>query len=475
MGVIDGNIVSAPLNTRDVGSVLGSSSNDVGTLCTHANINMWAKFKPVPLRAIFPEDTLRDSSDWNGNPQPTTHKPWWYGDGDSPAYSVPTISKLSDIGENGNQNSDGVWVYNRPTGKGASSIYPDFPYRLTDFVGYRHDARPPFTVSLPSELMAGMLIYLGVDMPDREKGELDLSDICDILHLNSIYVGVAIKNVTRGTMAAYVNTSALDADNSDSWSLPIFIDDMSPIGDGGVGQVISETDTVDIYIYLSTSAGETNIDAMTKYSALLTSGMRVYSRYKGYGHNIKVYLGSYTYVLEAENIIDKGKTWYYKDSDGNIFSFRKTVDQITNPESKVTVRLNSGSTAYDSLKATIIQKGKVRDKESGQLTEINLTYALSYNEAAGTIETSNKTLILGDKFNYITFPAYPTEEDANSESNIQWMRGMPIVNEILYNFGDANLEGAVTDNKLDVSVVISASSQYARIDLTNNGTPVSVG
>ena len=59
MGIIEGNIISAPLNTRDVGSVLGSASNDVGTLCTHANINMWAKFKPVPLRAMFPEDTLK--------------------------------------------------------------------------------------------------------------------------------------------------------------------------------------------------------------------------------------------------------------------------------------------------------------------------------------------------------------------------------------------------------------------------------
>lgn len=59
MGIIEGNIVSAPLNTRDVGSVLGSASNDVGTLCTHANINMWAKYKPVPLRAMFPEDTLK--------------------------------------------------------------------------------------------------------------------------------------------------------------------------------------------------------------------------------------------------------------------------------------------------------------------------------------------------------------------------------------------------------------------------------
>ena len=475
MGIIEGNIVSAPLNTRDVGSVLGSASNDVGTLCTHANINMWAKFKPVPLRAMFPEDTLEGSSDWSGNPQSSTHKPWWYGDGDQPAHTVPVISELADMGSNGNQNSEAVWRYNGPTGKGASAAHSDFPFRLTDFVGYRHDARPPFTVNLPIELTADNFTYFGVDMPDREQGELDLSDICDILHLSAVYIGIIIKNITRGITSAYVSTVALSANNGDSWAIPVVINNGSSIENGGAGQTISESDTIDVYLFLSTSAGETNWENMTKYSALLTPDMHIYRRYKGYGHNIKIFTGTFTYVLEAENILDWGKTWYYKDSDGNIFSFRKTVEQISNPDSKVTVKLTSGSTAYDSLRATIVQKGKVKDSNTGQLTEINLVYALAYNEGAGMIGTSNKTLILGDKFNYITFPAYPTEEDANRESNIQWMRGMPIVQNIEYNNADANLEGAITGNKLDVTVVISPSSQYTRIDLTNNGTPVSVG
>ena len=474
MGIIEGNIVSAPLNTRDVGSVLGSASNDVGTLCTHANINMWAKFKPVPLRAMFPEDTLKGSSDWNGTPQSSTHKPWWYGDGDQPAYTVPVISELADMGSNGNQNSEAVWRYNGPTGKGASAAHSDFPFRLTDFVGYRHDARPPFTVNLPIELTADNFTYFGVDMPDREQGELDLSDICDILHLSAVYIGIIIKNITRGITTAYVSTTALNANNSDSWAIPVVINNGSTIENGGAGQTISESDTIDVYLFLSTSAGETNWENMTKYSALLTPDMHIYRRYKGYGHNIKIFTGTFTYVLEAENILDWGKTWYYKDSDGNIFSFRKTVDQISNPDSKVTVKLTSGSTAYDSLRATIVQKGKVKDSNTGQLTEINLVYALAYNEGAGMIGTSNKTLVLGTKFNTISFAAYPTEEDANRESNIQWMRGMPIVQNVEYNNADANLEGAVTDNILDVTVMISPSSQYRRIDLTNNGTPVSV-
>lgn len=474
MGIIDGNIISAPLNTRDVGSVLGSASNDVATLCTHANINMWAKFKPVPLRAIFPEDSLKGSSDWNGNLQPGTHRPWWFGDGDSPAYIVPVISELADMGADGNQNSGAVWRYNGPTGKGASAAHPDFPFRLTDFVGYRHDARPPFTANLPLELTADNFTYFGVDMPDREQGELDLSDICDILHLSAVYIGIIIKNITRGITTAYVSTTALNANNSDSWTIPVVINNGSTIENGGAGQTISESDTIDVYLFLSTSAGETDWEAMTKYSALLTSDMHIYRRYKGYGHNIKIYTGVYTYVLEAENILDWGKIWYYKDSDGNIFSFRKTIDQISNPDSKVTVKLDSGSTAYDSLRATIIQKGNVKDVNTGKTVSLNLVYALAYNEGAGTIGTSNKNIVLADKFNSMSFAAYPTVDDANSESNIQWMRGMPVITGIEYNNADADIKGTVTDNTLDVDVAIYASSQYTRIDLTNDGTPVGV-
>lgn len=65
------------------------------------------------------------------------------------------------MGSNGNQNSEAVWRYNGPTGKGASAAYPDFPFRLTDFVGYRHDARPPFTANLPLELTADTFTIWG--------------------------------------------------------------------------------------------------------------------------------------------------------------------------------------------------------------------------------------------------------------------------------------------------------------------------
>lgn len=100
-------------------------------------------------------------------------------------------------------------------------------------------------------------------MPDREQGELDLSDICDILHLSAVYIGIIIKNITRGITTAYVSTTALNANNSDSWAIPVVINNGSTIENGGAGQTISESDTIDVYLFLSTSAGETNWENMT--------------------------------------------------------------------------------------------------------------------------------------------------------------------------------------------------------------------
>ena len=48
------------ITTTLVGTTLGVSSRDVGTLCTHPNINMWSKYKPVSINNAAPER----STDW---------------------------------------------------------------------------------------------------------------------------------------------------------------------------------------------------------------------------------------------------------------------------------------------------------------------------------------------------------------------------------------------------------------------------
>lgn len=52
MSVNNGKI-TPPISIDDVKSVLGESSNDVATLCKSANINKWAKYKPMSIAKPF--------------------------------------------------------------------------------------------------------------------------------------------------------------------------------------------------------------------------------------------------------------------------------------------------------------------------------------------------------------------------------------------------------------------------------------
>ena len=96
------------ISTTLVANTIGVGSNDVGTLCTSSKINKWSKWKPV-------------------------------------SYAAPTSLTLEQLtstnfGLNITSNTDldnpKEWPYVKPTG-GALS-----PYRLGDFRGYNHSAKP---------------------------------------------------------------------------------------------------------------------------------------------------------------------------------------------------------------------------------------------------------------------------------------------------------------------------------------------
>lgn len=107
------------ITTAAVGTALGTSSRDVGTLCKHSAINKWAKGKPVP----YPSDT-----------GVTDHERRFCNQGFD-LNSVTSIS-ISQLFTNATANKD--WTYIKPSG-GANS-----PYRLGDFRGYNHNAVPPY-------------------------------------------------------------------------------------------------------------------------------------------------------------------------------------------------------------------------------------------------------------------------------------------------------------------------------------------
>lgn len=53
MGYSNG-IITAPVSIYDVQRAIGASSPDLGTLCKHANINKWARFKPIKASGVTP-------------------------------------------------------------------------------------------------------------------------------------------------------------------------------------------------------------------------------------------------------------------------------------------------------------------------------------------------------------------------------------------------------------------------------------
>lgn len=59
----ENGIISAPVSINDVSQALGESSNDLATLCTSENINIWSKYKPISCKGEFKEYPIREDSE----------------------------------------------------------------------------------------------------------------------------------------------------------------------------------------------------------------------------------------------------------------------------------------------------------------------------------------------------------------------------------------------------------------------------
>ena len=105
----------------DMSQISSRNTFDLGRLCTHANINKWAKYKPIHHSGlqILSESARTDRQ----------------GDGEYYGVKIRMDSDMSSL-------HNVTFAYNRPKG-GASS-----PYRLSDFIneagtaGYNHLAQP---------------------------------------------------------------------------------------------------------------------------------------------------------------------------------------------------------------------------------------------------------------------------------------------------------------------------------------------
>lgn len=149
------NIISAPVSIDDIKAVLGESSNDVATLCRSSNINMWSKKKPVRLANPFP--------DINGT--------WYRADDDDLGIQINKGANTNL----GTLYAGASFAYKKPGGGSTQ------PYRMSDFIGYNHDAKPfLYCESLGSVVTVDAFTgEASTNMLDIKTGDISLYDFSE--------------------------------------------------------------------------------------------------------------------------------------------------------------------------------------------------------------------------------------------------------------------------------------------------------
>lgn len=247
MTLVNGVLVQAPVKQSDIQGALGISSsvNKWSQLCTHGNINMWAKYKPVSYNTPANLTVAQRKSVnygitnipvWTGNGAVNKMGNFWFGV-DRSSTNAPQC---------GDQNV--YWGYQRPTG-GASS-----PYRELDFNNYKHDVVAPIGGCTQSTIIISATGSLTIPFSGNGVGQSDgytvpLSELTGVGvatgMFGNLYMSVMIRKT--GTSTYYV------ASRNDKWgddpSTPVTGDVTLAIGNALVG-------SCEVFPFLSTKKFE---------------------------------------------------------------------------------------------------------------------------------------------------------------------------------------------------------------------------
>lgn len=201
-------IVKAPVSIYDIQRALGKSSPDLKTLAMSDTINKWAKFKPVKLMTTTPPyrpivDTLSqldmsnvDHSRWAWKNSST----WWRATNGMCGLVIHQYESLNDLLLDYFAPHDisyvKLWPWEYDT-LDASNVA-----RMTDFVGYRHNAIPPlhdFMSDKSTYFSQGSLVDTvvkigsGFNVQDFSLGaSLALADLGNGGYFSDYYFGVVV-------------------------------------------------------------------------------------------------------------------------------------------------------------------------------------------------------------------------------------------------------------------------------------------
>lgn len=165
------------ISTSLVKATIGASTNDVGQLCTHPNVNRWSKWKPIRLNRV----------------EPISSMDLYYG---KYGLNIPRFTALGSITTPGSllyilKNDTVTWDYLKPRG-GASNEH----YRLGDFRSYEHASIKPYKSDASYETFVpqsqSVVIWIDSDFTTNDAYNVTLYDLYfqDInLSLGDCYLG----------------------------------------------------------------------------------------------------------------------------------------------------------------------------------------------------------------------------------------------------------------------------------------------
>lgn len=291
MAINQNNLIEAPVSIKDLqqlvpvtlrktvsGELQQVLSNNLGTIikaevheaiegwtvARRTHINMWARFKPVSLENKFTNEQLNPSTnEWYTNTAQTPST-WWKGrlgdcgitlnvpDG---GYSTPKGAKAAV------DTKRIIWNYQKPSGNEAQ------PFRITDFIQYKHDAIPPLSGLYSSDavmeqghtMIASVVPrtseWLSLDIADLLKVKVPLSTGTGTLenyHFTVVYYDDVDEDVEQGTTATlklmWVDTRTLsEITTNDTVQISIPFTSL----DGGYSNIFQENTTYRMYGFLS--------------------------------------------------------------------------------------------------------------------------------------------------------------------------------------------------------------------------------
>ena len=168
---------------------LGASTNDVGRLCTHPNINKWSKYKPVAIESVSGSNSGEFATPLYGLKAPIF-----------PSLQLALYHYIAFDGAE--------WEYIRPLSK------PQYPARLGDFRGYEHTAQRFYEFNFDNyveELYPITYFTVDLSLQLTSNTQLSLQD----LRLDDKYFGVMIAKDGVPAIEAYaIDDDVLEYDTT---------------------------------------------------------------------------------------------------------------------------------------------------------------------------------------------------------------------------------------------------------------------